>query len=217
MAKPYSLLIFDWDGTLFDSTATIAYALQQAFVDAQLVTIPSIAACQQIIGLGMQEAFYTLAPHASSADYLRVLDAYRQRYAQKDTHLTLFDGVLSGLETLKKSGYTLAVATGKSRAGLNQALTHSGMKNLFQCTRTAEETRSKPHPLMIEEILMATATEAKHAILLGDTTHDMGLAQNAGIGACAMSYGAHSIQDLQSYQPQAIFSHFSDFVTWLDT
>lgn len=216
MAKPYSLLIFDWDGTLFDSTATIAYALQQAFVDAQLVT-PSRAACQQIIGLGMQEAFYSLAPHASHADYLRVLDAYRQRYAQKDSHLTLFDGVLTGLESLKKAGYTLAVATGKSRAGLNQVLAHSGMDVLFQCTRTADETRSKPHPLMVEEILMATATEAKQAILLGDTTHDMGLAQNAGIAACAMSYGAHSADELKSYNPKAIFSHFSDFVTWLHT
>lgn len=211
---PLSLLVFDWDGTLMDSTGTIAHAIQRAFDDVGL-PVPSERDTRFVIGYGLKEAMAYLAPGADEATITRIVDAYRIHYLAQDQALVLFDGVRDYLPQLRDAGYTLAVATGKSRVGLDRALASTGLGAEFLVTRTADEAFSKPHPAMLEYIVDFAAADAAATLMIGDTTHDLQMAINAGTHSAAMSYGAHPLDDLLPLSPLAHFDHFGLLARWL--
>lgn len=210
----FKALVFDWDGTLFDSTASIVNALQQAFSDMQL-PVPSREACCYVIGLGLTDAMRYLSPGLSEADYPRLVDYYRRYYLGRDHEIVLFDGVVEALQRYRQAGYFLAVATGKSRKGLDRALDVTGLRSLFDITRCADETFSKPHPEMLLQIMNYCDVAPDEVLMVGDTSHDMELARNAGTAAVAVTYGAHSGETLMAYAPLALVNSFVEFDQWL--
>ena len=214
LERRFPLLIFDWDGTLFDSTATIVDALQRAFADLGLA-VPERVACRHVIGLGLVDALRYLNPSLPESDYPRLVAAYREHYLGGNHRLALFDGVAAALQRYRAMGYFLAVATGKSRHGLDVALDSSGLRPLFDMTRCADESFSKPHPQMIFDILEFTDIAASSALMIGDTSHDMELARNAGTAAVAVSYGAHGRAELLAYAPLACVDSFAELDAWL--
>lgn len=214
MNRQFDLLVFDWDGTLMDSTGMIARSIQRAFADVGLPE-PSDTAARFVIGYGLNEAMQYLDPHLSAEQIRQIVDAYRGHFLAKDHELQLYAGVAEGLPCLRAAGFRLAVATGKSRAGLDRVLAATGLASFFEVTRTADEAFSKPHPAMLEYILEATEVVASRAVMIGDTTHDLQLAINAGTASLAMSYGAHPLQDLLPLNPLAHFDDFSALTTWI--
>lgn len=210
----YKALIFDWDGTLFDSTADIVNALQQAFADMSL-PVPQREACRHVIGLSLPHAMRFLYPALPEAEYPQLVEHYRRHYLKRDQEIALFDGVVEALQRYREQGYFLAVATGKSRAGLDRALAVSGLGPLFDITRCADETFSKPHPEMLLQILDVLGLNASEALMVGDTSHDMQLARNAGTAAAAVTYGAHPRGELEVFAPVFIADTFREFDQWL--
>ena len=198
------LVVFDWDGTLFDSTAVIAQSLSRAAHELGLSTVSEQQA-RQVIGLGFAEATRALVGEVSDATLNAFIAKYRQHYFTDEHSLTLFEGILPLLRQLKTQDKYLAVATGKSRAGLNQLLrANPELAKLFDCTRTADETASKPHPTMLHELLDELNLSAKQAVMVGDTYYDIEMAQAAQMPNIAVSYGAHSSDDLQRAKPDAL-------------
>ncbi len=200
----HKLVIFDWDGTLMDSVAHIVDSIQQAAIVMEQ-PIPSMAASRHIIGLGLPEAMAILFPQATKAQ----CDLIRQQYAQQfmlgaPEKVQLFAGVRQLLTELREQGVLLAVATGKSRAGLNRVLAQTGLGDYFIATRCADETVSKPHPLMLQELLAYTSIAIDDAVMVGDTSYDLEMAQRLAMPRIGVSYGVHSVEVLQSYQPLAI-------------
>ena len=200
----YKLVIFDWDGTLMDSVAHIVECLQQAATTLEQ-PVPSIEAARNIIGLGLPEAIAILFPHASVA----ARESIRQQYAHHfvlgaPDKIQLFDGVRPLLTQLRDAGALLAVATGKSRLGLNRVLAQTGLGDYFVATRCADETASKPHPLMLNELLAHTGIALEEAVMIGDTSYDMEMAQQIAMPRIGVSYGVHSVDVLQTYQPLVI-------------
>ncbi|GLS05813.1 haloacid dehalogenase [Chitiniphilus shinanonensis] len=214
MPKPFDLLIFDWDGTLMDSTGTIARSIQRAFADVGLPE-PTDTQARFVIGYGLTEAMAYLAPGADEVTIGRVVEAYRHYYLAQDQSLVLYDGVREWLPRLRDAGYPLAVATGKSRVGLDRVLAHTGLGELFEVTRTADEAFSKPHPAMLEYILDYMDVTPERALMVGDTTHDLQLAINAGTRSAAMTYGAHPLADMLPLAPLAHFDAFPALARWL--
>lgn len=212
--RRFDLLVFDWDGTLMDSTSTIARSLQAGFRDVGLPA-PSLRDCNYVIGYGLREAMHYLAPEADEAQVARLVDAYKQHFFSGERQLALFDGVAEALPQLRNAGYTMAIATGKARAGLDRMLEMTGIGEYFEVTRCADESFSKPHPAMLEYILDYTVTEPHRALMIGDTTHDMELARNAGTHGAALSYGAHPIEDMLPLSPVAHFDDFPSLTQWL--
>ncbi|MGA8009257.1 MAG: HAD-IA family hydrolase [Thiomonas sp.] len=196
----YDLIVFDWDGTLMDSTAAITGAIQRACSDLGL-PVPSREAASYVIGLGLEDALRHAAPELPHADYPRLAAAYRKHYFALDGQLVLFEGVLDLLHELKSAGYNLAVATGKSRIGLSRATDRPELRGLFDATRTADETFSKPHPAMLHEIMAELASPPRRTVMVGDTTHDLQMARNAECDAVGVSYGAHDVAQLQTLTP----------------
>ncbi|HGM5579497.1 TPA: HAD family hydrolase [Pseudomonas putida] len=215
MSKPYELLIFDWDGTLADSIGRIVEAMNAAAERAG--EAPSAdAAVKGIIGLALSEAISVLYPHLDA----RQLEVFRQHYADIYTALDqqpspLFDGVVESLEAFRSEGYRLAVATGKARRGLDRVLKANGWEGYFDITRAADETRGKPHPLMLEEILAHCRVEPGRALMVGDSAFDLQMASNAGMHSVAVGYGAMSLQALSEFGPQVCVEHFSQLREWL--
>jgi phosphoglycolate phosphatase len=212
----YELLAFDWDGTLFDSTACIVKSMQAAARDLGL-TEPTVAAARHVIGLGLEPALLSAMPDLPRARYRELADAYRRHYFATAHEVTLFDGVPDLLRALQVRGHRLSVATGKSRRGLDEALEQVGLQNLFEATRTADETASKPNPQMLHELMDELGVPAHRSLMVGDTTHDLQLAANAGTGAIAVSFGAHGVQELQSLQPLALLHSVAELADWLGT
>jgi phosphoglycolate phosphatase len=212
----FSLLVFDWDGTLMDSAGSIVRSLQAASADVGL-PMPSREAASFVIGLGLKEAMQHLFPDYPEADYPHLLDRYRHHYLGRDHEIPLFDGVCELIHALYGRGFVLAVATGKSRAGLDRALGHSGLGDLFTVTRTADEAFSKPHPAMLEYILADTATTREAALMIGDTSHDLLMAQNAGVASLGVSYGAHDDALLRACEPLGICHSIAEMGEWLHT
>ena len=194
------LIIFDWDGTLMDSQAKIVHAMQAAFA-TQGLEPPAQTAVSSIIGLSLEEAVFRLAPHCSLSDRTRLAANYRSSFHDSMVSAELFAGVIATLDFCLGQGFELAIATGKSHAGLMHALEETGVSSYFNCIRTADRCRSKPSPEMVEEILLETGIEPNAALLIGDTSHDLQMAANAGIAAGAACYGAHSRQALAEHQP----------------
>jgi phosphoglycolate phosphatase len=216
MNKRYELIIFDWDGTLMDSTARIVSSLQQSAISAGL-KMPSAEQAKQVIGLGLQEGFAVLFPEADKKDAELVAEHYRHEFVYLNTTAhDLFTGVIEWLEDARRNQLLMAVATGKSRAGLDRELTKHSMHHHFVTTRCADECFSKPHPQMINEILNETGMDPEQAIMIGDTTFDLDMANAAGVDSLGLIQGAHSKDQLLSSAPIAIVDSFNDAASWLN-
>lgn len=213
-SKPFDLIVFDWDGTLLDSAAAIVHAIQSASRDLGL-PVPPDERARHVIGLGLGDALRHAVPELAEADYPKMIERYRHHYLSNDHTLDLFAGVTGLIRQLVMDGYVLAVATGKSRIGLNRALGHSGLAACFQATRCADECHSKPHPQMLEEILDELGVSAGRAVMIGDTTHDLQMAQNAGVAAIGVTCGAHPPHALQALNPLALLDSVAQLSTWL--
>ncbi len=197
------MLIFDWDGTLFDSIDWIVDCLQQAAVDSGLPE-PSQDAARSVIGLGLGEALQTLFPDQTQARLEKLMRCYRRRYFTKEIGPSdLFDGVAETLEELRNQGFLLAIATGKARRGLDRALRGTAIAHLFSATRCADEALSKPDPAMLNQILSLLRIDRHQAVMIGDTTHDLQMAGNAGIASIGVTCGAHRREQLAAFAPIA--------------
>jgi phosphoglycolate phosphatase len=212
--RAYDLLIFDWDGTLMDSTTTIAACIQAACV-AVGEPEPPLTLAKHVIGLGLQDALEMCAPNCPPNKYADLAKHYKINFLQQDMHLRLFDGVQAMLDTFAAQGYTLAIATGKSRVGLDRVLVQSELGAMFATTRTADQTESKPSPLMVHEILEELGVPAHRALVIGDTTHDMLMASNAGVAGFAVTQGAHDATKLATAKPIALADSILALVPWL--
>lgn len=202
-SRRYDLIVFDWDGTLFDSTALIAGCIQQACRDLG-IAVPSHSDAAYVIGLGLNDALAHAAPGLAPERYPELARRYRHHYFADQHAITLFAGIAELLTELKQRQHWLGVATGKSRLGLNSALDTSELRHVFDATRTADETASKPHPRMLQELMAEIGAEPDRTLMIGDTTHDLQLAANAGVGAIGVSYGAHPHEALEALAPLAV-------------
>lgn len=215
MPTEYKLLIFDWDGTLADSIGRIVTAMQVA---AQRSGHPERDedSVKGIIGLGLPEAILTLYPEMTDAQVVDFRQHYADVYIAMDTEPSpLFDGVLESLEAFRAEGYRLAVATGKARRGLDRVLKAHGWEDFFDVTRAADETASKPDPLMLSQILAHCDVRPEHALMVGDATFDLQMARNAGIDSVAVGYGAQSMERLLAFEPRLAIDTFSQLHAWL--
>ncbi|AKJ31145.1 HAD family hydrolase [Caldimonas brevitalea] len=213
--RQYDLIVFDWDGTLFDSTALIVRSIQAACADLK-VPVPDDSRAAYVIGMGLQEAFEHAAPGLAPHLYPELTQRYRQHYFKRQHELTLFEGVLGMLQALKQRHHWLAVATGKSRRGLDEALKTVLLRGVFDATRTADETLPKPHPRMLEELMAEFGVEPERTLMIGDTTHDLQLAVNARTASVAVSYGAHEPTFFQDYGPRFVAHSVRELQQWLD-
>ena len=211
----YSVIVFDWDGTLMDSTHGIVQAIQGACRDLEL-KVPSAAQAAWVIGLSLEPALRHAVPELTKSLEPLFLERYRHHYLGRDQTLKLFDGIPELLADLKASGATLAVATGKSRVGLNRALTSTALHSTFQASRTADETFGKPHPGMLLELMDELMVEPAHVVMVGDTSHDLQMAANAGVHGLGVAYGgAHPADELRASPNQGVVEHVADLRTWL--
>ena len=214
MTKRFDLLVFDWDGTLMDSAATIVACIQAVGRDLGLPT-PDAKLASHVIGLGLHEALSHVFPTLRSEDYSKVVDSYRRHYQAKGNDVGLFPGVSELLQELHHAGHFLAVATGKSRTGLDRALASSGLSQRFHSSRCADECFSKPHPSMLLELMEELNVQPSKTLMVGDTTHDLQMAANAGVSAVAVAYGAHNKKELLALQPLICVDDFAELAQWL--
>lgn len=216
MAKRFDLLVFDWDGTLLDSAGAIVAAIQAACRDLDLPE-PSDERARHVIGLGLGEALRHAVPELPEQRYPQMVDRYRHHYLSRDQELRLFDGAAELVAGLADAGFALAVATGKSRVGLDRALKASGLGDYFQASRCADECFSKPHPQMLEELMQEFAVAPERTLMIGDTTHDLQMALNAGVASLGVAYGAHPAAALDALAPLARLQKVEDLAAWLRT
>ncbi|MDR3385322.1 HAD-IA family hydrolase [Cupriavidus basilensis] len=210
----FDLIVFDWDGTLMDSTPTIAKCIQLASRDLGL-PVPDDSAASHVIGLGLKDALSYAVPTLDPADYPRLAERYRFHFLTRDAELVLFDGVREMLEALRAEHYFLGVATGKTRVGLQRALEATGLVRLFDGTRCADETFSKPHPAMLQELTRELGQDMERTVMIGDTTHDLQMAANAGAAGIGVGYGAHPADALRAMAPLHCASSIADLKDWL--
>lgn len=213
-ARKFDLIAFDWDGTLFDSTAAITRSIQLAVADVG-GAVPSDERASYVIGMALMPALAHAAPDVPQARYNDLANRYRYHYLQQQEKITLFKGVLEMLQGLRERGHWLAVATGKSRRGLNEALQHAQLRGVFDASRTADETAGKPHPLMLQELMAELGIEPQRLLMVGDTTHDLQMAQNAGCASVGVAYGAHDTASLQACAPLHVARDVADLHQWL--
>ena len=212
--RNFELLVFDWDGTLFDSTALITKCIQAACADLG-VSVPSDERASYVIGMGLIEALQHAAPDLARERYQELGDRYRHHYFARQHEIVLFDGTLPMLKALKARNHWLTVATGKSRKGLDEALGSVELHGVFDATRTADETASKPNPMMLLELMREFGVEPERTLMIGDTTHDLQLAVNAGAASVGVSYGAHAHDTFAAFSPLHIAHSVNDLSDWL--
>jgi phosphoglycolate phosphatase len=213
-SRRFDLLAFDWDGTLFDSTAIIVRSIQAAVRDVG-GTPPTDQAAAYVIGMGLMQALAHAAPDVPPEKHTELGNRYRYHYLQHQDDLSLFAGVLPMLVDLRAKGYLLAVATGKSRRGLDEALHTADLRGVFDASRTADETAGKPHPLMLKELMAELDVPAERVLMIGDTTHDLQMARNANCSSVAVSYGAHEPDTFHALQPLTIAHSVRQLHQWL--
>ena len=215
MDREYDLIVFDWDGTLMDSAAKIVACMQSAASD-EGVSPPGQEEVEEIIGLGLPQALEQLFPGESAVLRDAIQSKYSFHYAENNkTHTPFFPGVEDGLAELERMGYELAVATGKSRKGLNRVLDSTDVGRFFRGSRCADETASKPDPLMLNELIDEFACVPERVLMVGDTEYDMEMAKNAGVGLAAVSYGVHHVERLIAYQPRYCVDEMSELILHL--
>ncbi|SDI67850.1 HAD family hydrolase [Variovorax sp. OV700] len=210
----FDLIAFDWDGTLYDSTRLIVRCIQAAVIDVGGAK-PSENDAAWVIGLGLAEALARAAPDVPKEKYAELGARYRYHYLQHQDDLVLFDGVLQMLDALRARGHKLAVATGKSRRGLNEALKSMALRDRFDASRTADETFGKPHPRMLLELMEELDIPVERTLMIGDTTHDLQLALNAGCASVGVSYGAHEPESFDVLKPLFVAHSVASLEAWL--
>lgn len=210
----YALIVFDWDGTILDSAGAIVRAIQASCRDLGL-TEPSDAQARHVIGLGLVDALSHAVPELKPERYDEMVERYRHHYLSNDHELTLFAGIEPLLGQLRDAGHMLAIATGKSRLGLERALDHSNLRPYFQGSRCADECHSKPHPQMLEELMLEFGVAPASTVMIGDTSHDLQMAINAGVDGIAVTYGAHPHEHLREYAPRHCADNVAELGAWL--
>lgn len=212
--RRFDLVAFDWDGTLFDSTAAIVLSIQDAVRDLGH-TPPSSEQAAYVIGMSLNRALAHAAPHVPAQQLPELIRLYSQHYLRRQQQLTLFTGAIELLHGLRQRGVLLAVATGKSRVGLNNVLEHVALKGMFDATRTADETASKPDPLMLHELMAELGTTPERTLVVGDTTHDLQMAINAGCPSAGVAWGAHDVSNFCACRPAFIAHTMAELHNWL--
>ncbi len=214
MSKKFDLIVWDWDGTLANSTGMITEAIVKA---AEQVGLPALdpTAASNIIGLGLRESIHALFGDIPADKAQALARQYTANYYAGESEIPLFAGAKSTIVEMNRRGYKLAVATGKGRRGLNLALAHCGLGNYFHETRTVDECFSKPHPQMLDELMDVCVARPERTLMIGDTSYDLQMAQNAGVPAVAVCFGAQSREQLLPYKPIEIFNQFNDLSSWL--
>jgi phosphoglycolate phosphatase len=215
-SRRFDLIAFDWDGTLFDSTATIARCIQAAVLDVGGEK-PSDEAASYVIGMGLMQALAHAAPDVPKERYPLLGDRYRHHYFAIQHEISLFEGVLPMLAGLKARGHLLAVATGKSRRGLDEALASAMLAGTFDASRTADQTAGKPDPLMLHELMTEFDVPPERTLMVGDTTHDLQMALNAGCASVGVSYGAHEPAAFVELRPLVVAHDVAQLHDWLRT
>jgi phosphoglycolate phosphatase len=210
----YELVVFDWDGTLMDSTHVIAASLRDACADIG-IAVPTEEDARFVIGLGLEDTFRHVAPKLDADGRRRLSERYRHHFLAREAAMPLYPGVTEMLAQLHGQGRRLAVATGKARRGLERALDATGLRRWFEATRCADEGFAKPHPDMLLMLLDVTGVEPARAVMVGDTTHDLELAANAGVDAIAVSYGAHPEKLLATRPAAARCGSVPELHRWL--
>lgn len=213
-ARQFDLIAFDWDGTLFDSTALIARCIQLAVTDVG-GTPPSTQAASYVIGMGLMQALAHAAPDVPPEKYPQLGERYRHHYLARQHDLSLFEGVLPLLAELKHRQHWLTVATGKSRRGLDEVLQTVELAGVFDGSRTADETAGKPHPLMLNELMREFSVTPERTLMIGDTTHDLQMALNAGCASVGVSYGAHEPDAFHELKPLHVAHSVRELHDWL--
>ena len=216
MLSRFDLVVFDWDGTLIDSTMMIARSIQAAAADLGLA-VPTLERARHVIGLGLKDALAHTVPDldASRADAFSA--RFRYHYLSQEESLALFDGAQALLDAVGGAGVRLAVATGKTRVGLQRALRTAGFEGYFAATRCADQTEPKPHPAMLLELMNELDVKPDRTLMVGDTTHDLAMAAAAGAAAVGLTHGAHTREQLQRFFPLALIDSLPDLQSWLLT
>ena len=209
----YSLIVFDWDGTLIDSAGTIAECIQRSAADMNL-PVPTREQARHVIGLGLHDSLRIAVPQLRVEQYAEFVALYRRHFLAREDTMSLFPGVTGLLEHLS-ADHRLAIATGKSRRGLDRALDALDMRKFFSASRCADETNPKPHPAMLLELMDELSAETADTLMIGDTSHDLEMARSAGVDALAVAYGAHAEGSLRSLGPLECFSDVASLTAWL--
>ena len=212
----YSLIVFDWDGTLMDSTAGIVACMQDASRDMGL-EVPSRARASHTIGLGLADALQFAVPDLPASGYRQFAEHYRRHFQARSDAMDLFPGVQAMLGRLQAGGRKLAIATGKSRKGLDHALQACRLQAYFTATRCADETAPKPHPAMLHELMSELSLSPQALLMIGDTSHDLEMAASAGVDAIAVTYGAHPEDSLRARTPRSVVGSVAELEAWLTT
>ena len=216
--RRFELIAFDWDGTLFDSTALIVRCIQNAVRDVG-GTVPTYEAASYVIGLGLMQALAHAAPDVPKDKYPALGEAYKRHYSATQNEVSLFAGTLPMLHALRARGHVLAVATGKSRRGLDEVLQRNVdgtvLGHLFEASRTADQTAGKPDPLMLHELMAQLGVPPERTLMIGDTTHDLGLARNAGVASVGVSFGAHDHTAFADFSPLVVAHSVVQLQDWL--
>ena len=210
----YSLIVFDWDGTLLDSAGGIVESIQEAARDLRL-PVPGRETASHVIGLGLHDSLRTAVPTLPEEQYREFAEAYRRHFLARQGSMALFPGVRELLQDLHAAGHRLAVATGKSRRGLDHALDSTALRRYFAASRCADETNPKPHPAMLLELMGQLAAAPGQALMIGDTSHDLEMARSAGVDAVAVTYGAHPGEALRALAPRACVASVVELRAWL--
>lgn len=214
--RRFDLIAFDWDGTLFDSTQIIVRSIQRAVLDVG-GREPSDQAAAYVIGMALMEALAHAAPDVPQDRYPELGARYRHHYMAQQHDLCLFEGVLPLLAELREREHLIAVATGKSRRGLDEALQSVALKHVFDASRTADETAGKPDPRMLLELMDEFGVVPERTLMIGDTTHDLLMAANAGCSSLAVSYGAHEPHGFAALHPLHVVHSVDELRQWLIT
>ena len=212
--RQFDLICFDWDGTLFDSTAIIVRSIQQAVLDVG-GTKPTDEAASYVIGMALMPALAHAAPDVPKEKYPLLGERYRHHYLATQHDISLLDGVLPMLAGLKGRHHWLTVATGKSRRGLDDVLASRQLHGIFDGSRTADETAGKPDPRMLHELMREFGADPERTLMIGDTTHDLQMARNAGVASVGVSYGAHEPHDFGALGPRYIAHSVAGLDRWL--
>lgn len=213
--RRFDLIAFDWDGTLFDSTQIIVRCIQRAVADVG-GRVPTDEAAAYVIGMGLMQALAHAAPDVPPEKYPELGARYRYHYMVHQDDLSLFEGALPMLAALKQRQHVLAVATGKSRRGLDEALQAAALHGVFDGSRTADETAGKPDPRMLMELMHEFGIEPERTLMIGDTTHDLQMAVNAGCASVGVSYGAHEPRTFAQFQPLVVVHSVRELAQWLE-
>ena len=213
-SRRFDLIAFDWDGTLYDSTQIIVRCIQSAVVDVGGQK-PTDEQAAYVIGMALIPALAHAAPDVPKDKYPMLGERYRHYYAAHHNDLSLFDGILPMLQALREKQHLLTVATGKSRQGLDDALHQVALRGMFDGSRTADETAGKPNPRMLHELMAEFGVSPERTLMIGDTTHDLEMAHNAGCASIAVSYGAHGTSDFGRWNPLTVAHNVGELHDWL--